>query len=96
MQKSNHNDDEIITDINVTPLVDIMLVLLIIFMLVSTFVEINEIKVELPEAATGETANVKSLSISISKYNHCATKKSIKKTEIMSGKLIHSSLICLS
>ena len=41
----------IITDINVTPLVDIMLVLLIIFMLTAHLIAKQAIEVELPRAA---------------------------------------------
>ena len=65
MKKLYPDDSEIISNINVTPLVDIMLVLLIIFMLVSTFVSFAEIDVELPEASTGEDAHVETLSIAI-------------------------------
>jgi biopolymer transport protein ExbD len=42
-----------ITDINVTPMVDIMLVLLIIFMVTATYITRRAIEVQLPEAATG-------------------------------------------
>ena len=48
------NDDGMITDINVTPLVDIMLVLLIIFMLTANVIARASIEVDLPEAATGK------------------------------------------
>jgi biopolymer transport protein ExbD len=52
-----HFEDEdagrMITDINVTPLVDIVLVLLIIFMVTTTYIVNPSIKVELPKAATG-------------------------------------------
>lgn len=61
----NHDDDEIMADINITPLVDIMLVLLITFMLVSNLVNFSTIKVELPKAATAETANLESVAIVI-------------------------------
>jgi len=63
----DNNDDEIISSINVTPLVDIMLVLLIIFMLVSTFVEKDAIEIELPHAATGSEIENKTVSILVSK-----------------------------
>jgi biopolymer transport protein ExbD len=63
----NQEDDEIMAEINITPLVDIMLVLLIIFMLVSTLVDFSAIKVELPKAATGEAAKMKSVAIVITK-----------------------------
>ncbi len=63
----HRNGDEIIASINVTPLVDIMLVLLIIFMLVSTFMLKEAIEVELPHAATSKEVNKKTVSIIISK-----------------------------
>lgn len=47
------DDDDGIVGINVTPLVDIMLVLLIIFMVASSYIVQNSIEVELPQAATG-------------------------------------------
>lgn len=58
--------DDIISNINITPMVDIMLVLLIIFMLVSSITDFNAIKVDLPKAATGEDADTKSVSVMIS------------------------------
>jgi biopolymer transport protein ExbD len=48
------DDDEIISAINVTPLVDVTLVLLIIFMVTATYIVAHSIPVDLPEAATGE------------------------------------------
>ena len=67
------NDDEVMSDINVTPLVDIMLVLLIIFMLTNE--EVTEkmkkpvIEVDLPKAASAEKEPTKPLSIVITKDN---------------------------
>lgn len=52
-----------ITDINVTPLVDVMLVLLIIFMVTATYIARSAIDVNLPEAATGQEADQTALSI---------------------------------
>ena len=51
------DDDDGITGINVTPLVDIMLVLLIIFMVASNYIVKEAIEVNLPKAATGEELN---------------------------------------
>jgi biopolymer transport protein ExbD len=59
------DDDDIKSDINIVPLVDIMLVLLISFMMVSTMVDLSAIKVELPKAATAEDAGDRSVSIVI-------------------------------
>jgi biopolymer transport protein ExbD len=58
------NDEEIISAINVTPLVDIVLVLLIVLMVTSSYLVNKSISVELPKAATGETSNP-TLSISL-------------------------------
>lgn len=57
-------DDEMISAINVTPLVDIVLVLLIVLMVTSSYLVNKSINVELPKAATGETTTP-TLSISI-------------------------------
>ena len=52
------DEEEGITGINVTPLVDITLVLLIIFMVTATYIVKQTIEVELPRAAHGgETVN---------------------------------------
>ena len=50
---ASFDDEDGIVGINVTPLVDVMLVLLIIFMVASTYIVKNSIEVELPKAATG-------------------------------------------
>ena len=61
--------DDGITDINVTPMVDIMLVLLIIFMVTATYIVKDSIEVELPRAAHGgETIN-KTFAVLITKDN---------------------------
>ncbi len=48
---SSDAEDGIITDINVTPLVDVVLVLLIIFMVTATYIVRRAIQVDLPRAA---------------------------------------------
>ena len=50
---AQHDDDEMIAGINVTPLVDITLVLLIVFMVTATYIVKETIEVELPRAASG-------------------------------------------
>lgn len=47
------SDGGVISDINVTPLVDIMLCLLVIFMVTTSYVVADSIKMDLPEASTG-------------------------------------------
>ena len=51
MAAATGNDDEMISSINITPLVDIFLVLLIIFMITSSVIDQREIMVQIPKAA---------------------------------------------
>lgn len=63
---ANNGDDEIISAINVTPLVDVVLVLLIILMVTAQYAaEKDSIPMELPKGATGESAIPSTLSVSI-------------------------------
>ena len=64
--KLGGDEDAPIVDINVTPLVDIVLVLLIIFMVTATYIVKPSIKVNLPEAATGEPTESSSLGLHLS------------------------------
>ena len=59
------NDDDLIADINITPFVDIILVVLIIFMVTATTIVKSSIKVNLPEAASGEATESTSLGITL-------------------------------
>jgi biopolymer transport protein ExbD len=67
---SRFEDDDsgrMITDINVTPLVDITLVLLIIFMVTTTYIVNPSIKVELPKAASGTEQTRTTLALTLTK-----------------------------
>jgi biopolymer transport protein ExbD len=57
----------IIAEINVTPLVDIMLVLLIIFMLTAHLIAKQAIEVELPRASNATTIKPTTLAITLTK-----------------------------
>ena len=63
--KLGGNDDDAIVDINITPFVDIILVVLIIFMVTATYIVEQSIKVNLPDAATGEATESSSLAITL-------------------------------
>lgn len=54
MASNLNSDDEVISGINVTPLVDVVLVLLIIFLITAPVIYQNAIKVQLPSAKSGE------------------------------------------
>jgi biopolymer transport protein ExbD len=57
----------IIAEINVTPLVDIMLVLLIIFMLTANLIAKQAIEVELPQASQSTSLNPTTLAITLTR-----------------------------
>lgn len=63
--KLGGHGDEPMTDINIVPLVDIVLVVLIIFMVTATYIVSPSIKVNLPEAATAEAQEPTSLGITV-------------------------------
>jgi len=64
MASVSKDDDEAITGINVTPLVDVTLVLLIIFMVTAKLIAGHGIPLDLPKSATaGTTQTMLTLSI---------------------------------
>jgi len=58
------DDDEILSGINITPFVDVVLVVLIIFLVTATYIITRSIPMDLPKAATGEQV-ITTLAISI-------------------------------
>lgn len=67
MASNSGNDDFQITNINVTPLVDIMLVLLIIFLVTATYIVKEAIPIDLPKAASVGEAVPHTLQLVIAK-----------------------------
>jgi biopolymer transport protein ExbD len=53
MAASTQNDDDAITGINITPMVDVTLVLLIIFMVTAKIMVSQAVPLDLPKAASG-------------------------------------------
>lgn len=64
MASDNLQRGQVITGINITPLVDVVLVLLIILMVTATYVVSRAIPMELPRSATGEVSTT-TLAISV-------------------------------
>ena len=64
--KMSGDSDEPITAINVTPLVDIMLVLLIIFMVTTPIIMKPSININLPKAASGDESTPTQLNLAVS------------------------------
>ena len=65
---SDDQSDEI-TGINITPLVDVMLVLLIIFMVTANYIANQGIQVELPKASTGQNTPSENLGFVLDKQS---------------------------
>jgi biopolymer transport protein ExbD len=73
MSNGDDEDDEIVSDINMTPLIDIMLVLLVVFMISSTVAVESGMDIELPKTVlTNEKKDGEILIISLSKEGKVA------------------------
>jgi len=58
MAGANQEEDGLVAGINVTPLVDVCLVLLVIMMVTARFIASNSLPLDLPKAAKGETTQL--------------------------------------
>jgi biopolymer transport protein ExbD len=71
--QSSNDDDEMITAINVTPLVDVVLVLLIILMVTANYLVSKSIEVNLPQAVDPSTtppAEIQQMNVQIDAEGH--------------------------
>lgn len=62
-----NDQDDLVTGINVTPLVDVVLVLLVIFLMTAPVLYQSAIKVQLPQAKSGESSQKSALEFTITK-----------------------------
>jgi biopolymer transport protein ExbD len=60
-------EDDLVTGVNITPIVDVALVLLIVFVVTSSLILSRSIPVELPRAATGTETVVGLLTLSVAR-----------------------------
>ena len=65
--KISDGESDAITDINVTPFVDVVLVLLIIFMATASYIAQQAIQIQLPKAASGDSVQTKNLAFVLNK-----------------------------
>jgi biopolymer transport protein ExbD len=65
--KLGGGEEQPLTEINIVPLVDIVLVVLIIFMVTATYIVSPSIKVNLPDAVSAENQEPSSLGITVAK-----------------------------
>lgn len=65
--KTNKGKDALFTEINITPLTDIFLVLLIIMMVVAPTFQSNDTSIVMPEINSGVTIEQKNATVSVTK-----------------------------
>ncbi|MFH1260233.1 MAG: biopolymer transporter ExbD [Elusimicrobiota bacterium] len=75
MSADETNDEGMVTGINVTPMVDIMLVLLIIFMVTAHFVSDSGQKINLPKTSSVDAPAAAGLMVSINEKGELFIKK---------------------
>ena len=80
---SSQDQDSMITDINITPMVDVMLVLLVIFMIAAPSLYQGSIKIDLPSAKSGAATEKITLSFSLQKDGRIfLDKREVQKSEV--------------
>jgi biopolymer transport protein TolR len=60
-------DDDEISNINITPMVDVMLVLLVIFMVTANFLKKESVNINLPKVAASDPNVAQSMQIAVTK-----------------------------
>ncbi len=82
-------EDEIFSGINITPLVDVVLVLLIIFMITAPALYQGAIKIQLPKAKSGEQAQKSSLTFTLGKEGNLLWNKESMSWTTLQQRLNH-------
>jgi biopolymer transport protein ExbD len=65
MRRSTIRSDEIITRVNVTPIIDVALVLVIILLVTAPLLSVADLPVDLPQARTREAEDERNVSITL-------------------------------
>ncbi len=73
--------------IDLTPLLDISFIILIFFILTTTFIKDNNLVIEKPEAANGETTPTEVIKIRITKSNNLYIENILVTNETLEGTL---------
>jgi biopolymer transport protein ExbD len=82
------DDDGTVTGINITPMVDIMMVLLIVFMVTANFVSESGLKINIPKTQDTETSTAVSLSVAINEKGELLFKSARTTVESLKAALI--------
>jgi biopolymer transport protein ExbD len=86
--KAGGDHDDAISEINVVPLVDIILVVLIIFMVTAPMFIKPTIKVNLPKAASGDSSTPSQLNIAITAEGRISLNGSPASDEVVRAKAL--------
>jgi biopolymer transport protein ExbD len=92
-RRSRSQDEKEFNEINITPLTDVVLVLLLIFMITSPILMTGMLKIKLPESAHAETQpqENQNIVVSLTDKNELAVNgQAIKREEL--GALLHKEL----
>ena len=63
--RRKHGSSELITKVNVTPIIDVALVLVIILLVTAPMMSVSELPVRLPEARTREAEDERNVSVTL-------------------------------
>ncbi len=83
MRRSKPPTNGIITNVNVTPIIDVALVLVIILLVTAPLISVSGRPVDLPEARTREAEDQRNLSVTLTAQGNLA----IDQTDIAPGQL---------
>ncbi len=84
--KKVKDSGQAISGVNITPVIDVVLVLLIIFMIATPVLNIPNLPVNLPEAVTSESKE-KNISVSLSQDGRVSVDDEVVKREYLIAKL---------
>ena len=87
MRRRHAPRQELITRINVTPIIDVALVLVIILLVTAPMLSVADLPVELPAAHTREAENERNVSITLSSGGHVAVDDEVIERRELRGKL---------
>ncbi|MFO0659973.1 MAG: biopolymer transporter ExbD [Polyangiaceae bacterium] len=85
-------DDEIVTGINVTPLVDVTLVLLVIFMVTAKLISSQGVPMDLPKAASGNAVQTM-LTVSVDAEGHASLNGKSASDDTELRRVAHEAII---
>jgi biopolymer transport protein TolR len=78
---------ELITRVNVTPIIDVALVLVIILLVTAPMLSVADLPVDLPAAHTREAESQRNVSVTLSAGGHVAVDEEVVEREALRSKL---------